>query len=44
MMDILEQYFPDEDHVLIYDNVSTHLKWTDDALSAHKMPKGMSEN
>ena len=43
-MDILEQHFPDEDHILIFDNASTHLKRADGALSARKMPKGTSEN
>ena len=43
-MDILERHFPDEDHILIFDNASTHLKRADGALSARKMPKGTSEN
>ena len=38
-MDILERWFPDEDHILIYDNSPTHQKRADDALSARKMPK-----
>ena len=42
-LDILSKHFPDEDHVLVYDNASTHLKHADDALSATKMPKGISK-
>jgi hypothetical protein len=38
-MDILKKYYPDEDHILLYDNATTHLKRADDALSARKMPK-----
>ena len=38
-MDILEEYFPDEDHVMVFDNATTHLKRADTALSARKMPK-----
>ncbi|KII87524.1 hypothetical protein PLICRDRAFT_112639 [Plicaturopsis crispa FD-325 SS-3] len=38
-MDILSNSYPDEDHVLVFDNATTHLKRADDALSARKMPK-----
>ncbi|KAG2758100.1 hypothetical protein P692DRAFT_201696756 [Suillus brevipes Sb2] len=38
-MDILERHYPDEDHVIAFDNASTHLKRADDALSARHMPK-----
>jgi len=38
-MDILHNHFPDEDHVMVFDNATTHLKRADDALSARKMPK-----
>jgi len=38
-MDILEQHFPSEKHVLLFDNATTHQKCADDALSATKMPK-----
>ena len=38
-MDILDKGYPDEDHVLVFDNATTHLKWEEDALSAIKMPK-----
>jgi len=34
VMDILENHFPDEDHILVFDNATTHLKRADDALSA----------
>ncbi|EIN05547.1 hypothetical protein PUNSTDRAFT_115955 [Punctularia strigosozonata HHB-11173 SS5] len=38
-MDILDQFYPDEEHVFVYDNATTHLKRADDALSARRMPK-----
>ena len=38
-MDICEEYFPNEEHVFIYDNATTHLKHAENALSAQKMPK-----
>ena len=38
-MDILNEHYPAEDHVFIYDNATTHLKRADDALSACHMPK-----
>jgi hypothetical protein len=40
-MDILLEYFSDFDHIFIYNNATTHLKWADDALSARKMPKNV---
>ena len=33
-INILEKYYPNEDHVLVYDNTTTHLKWPDGTLSA----------
>lgn len=42
-MDILEKYYADEDHVLVFDNATMHLKRADGALSAMNMPKGMSK-
>ena len=42
-VDILKRYFPDQDHILIYDNTSTHQKWADGSLSAWKMPKFTSK-
>jgi hypothetical protein len=41
-IDILEQHFPDEDHVFFFNNAPMHLKRADGALSARKMPKGTS--
>jgi hypothetical protein len=38
-MDILKRNYPSENHVLVFDNATTHLKWADNALSACKMPK-----
>jgi hypothetical protein len=38
-MDILQQHHADEDHVLLFNNATTHLKRADDALSACHMPK-----
>jgi hypothetical protein len=38
-MDILKEHFADEDHVLVFDNATTHLKRADTALSARRMPK-----
>ncbi|KAE9403400.1 hypothetical protein BT96DRAFT_1080589 [Gymnopus androsaceus JB14] len=38
-LDILTHDYPDEDHVLVFDNATTHLKRAEDALSARKMPK-----
>lgn len=38
-MDILDKDYSDEDHVLVFDNATTHLKREPDALSASKMPK-----
>ena len=42
-IDILEKHYPNEDHVLVYDNATTHLKCPDGALSAQKMPKFTSK-
>src|SRR6266404_5765063 len=38
-IDIIEKHYPDEDHVLLFDNATTHLKRADSAISARKMPK-----
>lgn len=40
-IDILQEYYPDFEHLLMYDNATTHLKRADDALSARKMPKNI---
>jgi hypothetical protein len=42
-MDILKKHYPNEDHVFVYDNATTHLKRADGALSARQMPKGPSD-
>ena len=38
-MTIASKHFPDDDHIFIFDNATTHLKRPDNALSARKMPK-----
>jgi hypothetical protein len=38
-MNILDKHFPNEKHVLVFDNATTHMKRADTALSARKMPK-----
>jgi hypothetical protein len=38
-MDILEEHFPDKDHIMVFDNATTHLKCANTALSACRMPK-----
>ncbi|KAG2361667.1 hypothetical protein BDR07DRAFT_1286661 [Suillus spraguei] len=43
VMDILEKNYPESDHVLVFDNTSTHLKRADRVPSAHYMPKGIQE-
>ncbi|KIM53833.1 hypothetical protein SCLCIDRAFT_17815 [Scleroderma citrinum Foug A] len=42
-MAILEKYYPNEDHVFVFDNAPTHMKRPVDSLSARKMPKGCRE-
>jgi hypothetical protein len=41
-MEIVSKYYPDEDHVFVFDNATAHLKRDDTALSARKMTKGPS--
>lgn len=41
-MDVIKKLYPDDDHLFILDNATTHLKRADDAISARKMPKGPS--
>lgn len=43
VMDILEKNYPESDHVLVFDNTSTHLKRADNALSARKTLKRIQE-
>ncbi|KAJ3506528.1 hypothetical protein NLJ89_g6819 [Agrocybe chaxingu] len=38
-MDILEKWYPNEEHLLIYGNATTHKKRADTAPSARRMPK-----
>jgi hypothetical protein len=42
-MDILDEHYVDEDHVLVFDNATTHTKRADGALSVHNMPKSTCE-
>ena len=38
-MDLCKKYWPDEEHILIFDNATTHRKQPNNALSTQKMPK-----
>ena len=38
-IEILMKYYPNEDHVFVYDCASTHLKRSEEAFSASNMPK-----
>jgi hypothetical protein len=40
-MDIVLEYYPQFDHIFIYDNATTHLKRPEDSLSARRMPKNI---
>ncbi|KAF9647671.1 hypothetical protein BDM02DRAFT_3187748 [Thelephora ganbajun] len=42
-MDILEKYYPDDDHVFIDDNATTHPKWARDVVSERRMPVNTSK-
>ncbi|KAJ7673011.1 hypothetical protein DFH06DRAFT_979134 [Mycena polygramma] len=42
-MDILNEFYPDEHHVFVYDNATTHLKRPEGSLSATNMTKGPSD-
>jgi hypothetical protein len=42
-INILKKHYLDEDHVLVYDNATTHLKCADGALSAQRMLKFTSK-
>jgi hypothetical protein len=42
-MDIFQKCYPHDDHVFVFDNAPTHLKRSDTALSARKMPLGTSK-
>ena len=43
-MELTANYYPDDDHVFVFDNATTHLKRPEGSLSALKMPKGPSAN
>ncbi|KAG2362182.1 hypothetical protein BDR07DRAFT_1285342, partial [Suillus spraguei] len=43
-MDILSKDYPNEDHVLVFDSATTHVKRPDDTLAACKMPKNPLQN
>ena len=40
---LVTEHYPDEDHILVFDNATTHLKCPEDTLSACKMPKHPSK-
>ena len=42
VMEILQKYYLNDDYILIFDNVTTHVKQADNALSAQHMPKNPS--
>jgi hypothetical protein len=42
-MTILEKDYPEDDHVFVFDNATTHLKRAEDAISARQMPKGCKD-
>jgi hypothetical protein len=43
VMDLVAKYYPDDNHVFVFDNVTTHLKQPEGSLSMLKMPKNPSE-
>ncbi|KAF8155272.1 hypothetical protein BJ912DRAFT_453668 [Pholiota molesta] len=42
-MELCKKWYPNEDHVFVFDNAKTHTKRADDAQSALRMPKAPSE-
>ncbi|KAF8899844.1 hypothetical protein CPB85DRAFT_1166508, partial [Mucidula mucida] len=42
-MDILDEFYPEYEHMFVYDNATTYWKRADDALSARKMPRNISK-
>lgn len=42
-MDILEKHFPNDDHILVFNNATTHIKRPDNAPAAHDMTKNPSK-
>ncbi|THU95070.1 hypothetical protein K435DRAFT_819824 [Dendrothele bispora CBS 962.96] len=43
-INLVQEMWPEYEHIFIYDNATTHLKRPDGSLSAQKMPKGPSKN
>ncbi|KAI0789519.1 hypothetical protein C8Q75DRAFT_807146 [Abortiporus biennis] len=43
-MDILEKHYPNEDHILVFDNAPTHLKRSDGSLLAWKMTRNVTKS
>ena len=43
VISILKMHYPDDDHILVFDNATTHLKQPDDALLARGMTKNPPE-
>ena len=43
-IEILQKYYPNDKHVLVFDNATTHVKRADNALSARHMPKNPSSS
>ena len=39
---IVKKYYPNDDHVFVFDNATTHAKHASTALSACHMPKDLS--
>lgn len=42
-IDIINKHYPNDNHIFIFDNATTHLKRDENALSARKMTKGPSK-
>jgi len=42
-MDILVKHFPNKNHILVFDNATTHAKQADGALLASNMTKNISD-
>ncbi|KAH8825979.1 hypothetical protein DL96DRAFT_1466400, partial [Flagelloscypha sp. PMI_526] len=42
-IDLVKKYFPDKDHVFVFDNATTHTKRPDDAITAIGMTVGPSD-
>ena len=42
-MDILDEHYAEDDHILVFYNATTNTKWVDGTLSAHYMPISMGK-